>query len=119
MGKIKKCTRQTIDDILYLLDSYTNSIHKEFECLENIQEKKINQEIVECVICMGEINVNFKICTGCKGCYHRKCIIKWTQDKNKKSCPKCRRSINSTMNLCPDEKYLTFTQIIKYFTNNC
>jgi hypothetical protein len=67
-----------------------NTITYELNCqciLEDIECKHIE----ECSICLEEFTIETLNILPCKHIYHPQCINQWM--KEKKNCPKCRRSI--------------------------
>ncbi len=103
---INKQNESAKNNIILLLELYINNIYHKISELKDISDTN------ECVICMCEIIKNKKVCIGCNGFYHKKCIVKWYQDKNKSTCPKCRRNISSCIDLTPEEKINLFNSII-------
>ncbi len=98
----------SVMDLLEIMELYVGHMHSNLLELEKIDENNFS----ECVICLGDIKKIKKVCLECKKCFHKKCIVLWTQ-KNKSSCPICRRNLSSTMELNPTEKLDLFNILIK------
>lgn len=54
-----------------------------------------NENILECIICLENIDKNFNIKKDCKCVVnlHKKCFVEWNI-KNKNQCPLCRKVLN-------------------------